>query len=821
MTSVLRNFIPGDRVEGTKAEFWKRRGAIAESHASLPKTKILVRWDDDEFDEVVPRASLKILDVGTENALHEDNDESDGGSESTVATSDQDNEDVSSEEMDMWDEEEVEVESQTEEDEEVPVPTVPSSSENANAQSAAGTSTGATSVQNRPPQPPTSGDRGNGGRGGRGGRGSRAGRGQRTTVSTPSTQPPIPPLHAVLKKATKTKPAIVREWTEVPNVVQDLQTGFATYDQYSRLNWRDPSVALFAPDLDLPAVKSPLQYFLLMFPMQRVDSILDCTNSTLRSWRRGHPITRGELFRFIGLRLMMALYPRCSDEGLDFYWTTEADPDAIFSPIFDFENKCGMSKSRFEAINTCLRLDTFVPNSVNEDPYQSIQSFVDGFNWRMKTVVVPGKFIIVDELMSFWKGVESHFSHESFIHVTYVPRKPVNLGVEFKCSADGQSNIMLFLEIQKGSHAAKQRYETEPEKLPFHCAVTLRTVDNWAGTGRVCVADAAFGSLITCLELLKRGLYFIGIVKGCTKGYPIVYAQNFLASNPVKNEYKVITTTVQDGTGTNRTIMSVLLCLRHGLIRQIISSYSSSLLGNEKRIARSIRKQNEHEGMWFNEREIETVRRPKVFDEGMQHFGAVDYNDRFRQGYLNWEQAWSTKKIWKRMFTTVLGVIATNAYFAYRLETHSAATTDDERDDKLKFFGFLNRVAQQLITNKFDHDEPIASGLRSRSSPPAVSPGLRVPTLMALNDVPSIRNRFDATSEQGRKAHQKYQRYCATCTLPNKTGRASRVKASYFCSVCSDPSLNKFVCFCGPRVKRTCWMDHLLTCHSQSSEEIL
>lgn len=158
----------------------------------------------------------------------------------------------------------------------------------------------------------------------------------------------------------------------------------------------------------------------------------------------------------------------------------------------------------------------------------------------------------------------------------------------------------------------------------------------------------------------------------------------------------------------------------------------------------------------------------------VQHFGAVDYNDRFRPGYRQ-EQA-TTKTIWKRMFTTVFGVIATNAYFAYRLETHSAATTDDERNDKLKFFGLLNRVAQQLITNKFDHDEPIASGLRSRSSPPAFSPGLRVPTLLALNDVPSIRNRFDATSEQGRNAHQKYQRYCATCTVPNKTGRTSKVK---------------------------------------------
>lgn len=245
-----------------------------------------------------------------------------------------------------------------------------------------------------------------------------------------------------------------------------------------------------------------------------------------------------------------------------------------------------------------------------------------------------------------------------------------------------------------------------------------------------------------------------------------MYAQNYLASKPGKNEYKVITTSVQDGTGTNRTIMSVLYSLRQGLIRQIISSYSSTLLGDEKRIARSIRKKNKHEGMWFNEKEFETIRRPKVIDEGMQYFEAVDYNDRFRQGYLNWEQAWPTKRLWKRMFTTVLGEIASNAFFAYRLETHSAGTSDDERDDKLKFFGFLNRVAQQLITNKFDDDEPISSGLRSRFSPPPVSPGLRIPALMALNDVPSIRNRFDSTSQQGRKAHQKYQRYCATCTVP-------------------------------------------------------
>ncbi len=75
-------------------------------------------------------------------------------------------------------------------------------------------------------------------------------------------------------------------------------------------------------------------------------------------------------------------------------------------------------------------------------------------------------------------------------------------------------------------------------------------------------------------------------------------------------------------------------------LRQIISSYSSTLLGNEKRVTCSVRKKNEREGVRFTEKEIE-----KVIDEGTQYFGAVDFNDRFRQGYLNWEQAWPTKRI--------------------------------------------------------------------------------------------------------------------------------------------------------------------------------
>jgi hypothetical protein len=45
-------------------------------------------------------------------------------------------------------------------------------------------------------------------------------------------------------------------------------------------------------------------------------------------------------------------------------------------------------------------LDTFVPNSVDEDLHKPIRRFADGLNKRMKTAGVSRKFIIVDEKAS-------------------------------------------------------------------------------------------------------------------------------------------------------------------------------------------------------------------------------------------------------------------------------------------------------------------------------------------------------------------------------------------------------------------------------------
>lgn len=99
---------------------------------------------------------------------------------------------------------------------------------------------------------------------------------------------------------------------------------------------------------------------------------------------------------------------------------------------------------------------------------------------------------------------------------------------------------MIHLETQKGKNATKQAFESPPELLPHHCAVTFRAVRNWLGSGRLVVGDAAFSSVKTCLELLKRGMFFIGIIKGCSKEFPRQFSKHCEQASMPKDEYKVL-----------------------------------------------------------------------------------------------------------------------------------------------------------------------------------------------------------------------------------------------------------------------------------------
>ena len=77
-----------------------------------------------------------------------------------------------------------------------------------------------------------------------------------------------------------------------------------------------------------------------------------------------------------------------------------------------------------------------------------------------------------DESMIQWTGASG--PPIGMPHLSFVPRKPVPLGCELKCVADGTSGVMMYLELQEGkTRMMRLRFADE---YPATVATTLRMV---------------------------------------------------------------------------------------------------------------------------------------------------------------------------------------------------------------------------------------------------------------------------------------------------------------------------------------------------------
>ena len=66
---------------------------------------------------------------------------------------------------------------------------------------------------------------------------------------------------------------------------------------------------------------------------------------------------------------------------------------------------------------------------------------VRAFNENRKLAVNPSWLLCIDESMVAWTG-------QGCPHQPFVPRKPEPLGVELKDTCDGDTGVMLFIEVQ-------------------------------------------------------------------------------------------------------------------------------------------------------------------------------------------------------------------------------------------------------------------------------------------------------------------------------------------------------------------------------------
>lgn len=131
-----------------------------------------------------------------------------------------------------------------------------------------------------------------------------------------------------------------REWEEIPGTIIDERIN-GRYQQQTRIMWTQRE------ELKSPQEREPADYFYKFFPPKLVTLMIEMTNARLVDKRIRNVATRGEMYKWLGIRLAMALEP-CKG-GSQAYWS-KTDDEGKFSRGANFEERTSMTYNRFRDI---------------------------------------------------------------------------------------------------------------------------------------------------------------------------------------------------------------------------------------------------------------------------------------------------------------------------------------------------------------------------------------------------------------------------------------------------------------------------------------
>jgi len=341
----------------------------------------------------------------------------------------------------------------------------------------------------------------------------------------------------------------------------------------------------------------------------------------------------------------------------------------------------------------------------------------------MCRVVTPGRYLTVDEFMSPWHGLPAEFLVNGVPHVTKIQSKPKGVGVMGKATADAETKVVIFIElveekadmqlkkfcIRKGQAANDLEYQRVEPKVSHTVATTLRLVEKWFGSWRIVVGDSWFGSLTTAVELKNKGLHCTLTVKTAHKGFPKAALQRwFVGPGGRVGKKAKRSSSVQRGASKyylvkfknsdrNEIFSVVAIGWADKTVKTVVSTTGHTNEGTNATRTR-------HRVVYNNEtrtsEQIVTryeIPRNYIIQKFFEAFPAIDINDHYRQGILAMETNWNTKKYHIRVFATLLGIIFTSAFLAFKTEKGPNFSMD--------YRTFLGKLAHSLIFNTFLNNE--------------------------------------------------------------------------------------------------------------------
>lgn len=526
---------------------------------------------------------------------------------------------------------------------------------------------------------------------------------------------------------------------------------------------REPNIAtaLLWPDGRGSDARWPLDYWRIMFPQASVERILAGTNAALPADKP--PLTEQELWRFLALLLAMAVY----DLGpYRSYWQETQDHQGepfVANPLWGRF----MPRNRFEDLLRYLRLDTYAAGDLRDDKWRPIRAFVHDFNVARERHVYPGWMLCVDESISSWRGRDGTVL-DGMPHVTKIKRKPHGVGLEMRDACDVMSGIMLRLELCEGKEAMMEKpFQRE---LGAGTAALLRLTEPWWGSRRIVCADSAFASVKSAVELRKRGLHFLGLVKTATRSFPKQYLNSYPLAE--RGAHVAVTSSV-DG-------IPLIGCAWNDRKRKlIIGTCGTTLAGNphqKKRLRVSPTGETE---VYYKQ-----VQQPRIVELYFAGAPAVDVHNHYRQGGLALEKCLQTKTWWMRVFCTMLGIIETDAYVAY-----------------IRFCPHARGLSHRQFTLQ------LAAGLRDSTSGAASRASRRLRLQSTLAPLPLSSACYTSHVLKPLLQCERFQSRRGTTTRAKLTCEICKRQAHSYCASCHEAS-GKTIAVCGSGTGRECLLRH-------------
>ena len=486
------------------------------------------------------------------------------------------------------------------------------------------------------------------------------------------------------------------------------------------------------PQIHMPLVEnaSEIDFLMHFSPTDFIMKILSDMNDEGRlrssSWQ---DVSYKEFICFLGIIYSMLVYDLSET---DMYWWTQDR-----GPFKGMNYGKYMSKNRFNLIHKYF-LDPS-EELTSEEKDELIMLLVEATNRTFIDALTPGYILVLDESMvkSYHRGLKGKVK---------IIRKPRPIGNEFKNVCDGQTQIVLKLELYEGKDIMKEKDFVKD--FGATVATSLRLTDPWKSSGRIVIGDAWFGSIKCAVQLWNiNGLHSNLLVKNNHKMYP----RSMLSDVTDRGTWRSATATIDD---------VPLLAVKFIDLKpkQFITTYNTDQPGPPR--------ETKHHGL---------IPRPMVAFEYLTFADGIDRHNHFRTGGKGLEDVWRTKSPHVRQFAGIFSFVFTNAFLAYKYF----------KDKKASHLDFKIKLSRAML--KYDGDNKSTRSSNVHPSKPPAGAGV------ALHEIKPL-----PLNEKTKKPKQNNCFYCQHGRTPPRP----RVKTSAKCVQCDIP-------LCSPLV-RDCYTKHIV-----------